>query len=297
MNQDEILSRPTRAISAAQREAYFRDGFVALLGFLDAAWLARLRETTADFVEESRTCTASNEKFDLEPDHSAAAPRLRRLSFPVDHHATYRQLAFDSPIADVVEDLLGPDFCYHHSKLNFKWSGGGEQVHWHQDIQFWPHTDYSPLTLGIYLEDVDDSMGPMGLVPGSHRGPLYDLCDASGRWTGHIAAADLTGIDTQRAVYPTGPAGTITVHNCCVVHGSAPNLSTRVRPLLLQTYYAADAFPLMGVGTNGLGRYANRLVRGTRPRHFSVGGRRQPVAPDWSGGYTSIFAVQGEKTD
>jgi hypothetical protein len=46
----------------------------------------------------------------------------------------------------------------------------------------------------------------------------------------------------ERAVYPTGPAGTVTVHNCRTVHGSAPNLSDQERPLLLQTYAPADAF-------------------------------------------------------
>ena len=61
----------------------------------------------------------------------------------------------------VAEDLLGADVSFHHSKLNFKWGGGGQEIKWHQDIQFWPHTNYSPLTIGCYLEDVDDAMGPM----------------------------------------------------------------------------------------------------------------------------------------
>ena len=73
-----------------------------------------------------------------------------------------------------------------------------------------------------------------------------------------------------------------------------PNRSPRSRPLLLQTYAAADAYPLLTVGTNGAGgRIINVLLRGERPRWMEVGARRMPVAPDWSkGGYTSIFNVQ-----
>jgi hypothetical protein len=41
---------------------------------------------------------------------------------------------------DLVADLLGPDLRFHSSKLNFKWSAGGDAVRWHQDIQAWPHT-------------------------------------------------------------------------------------------------------------------------------------------------------------
>ena len=37
---------------------------------------------------------------------------------------------------DVVAVPLGPDLKFHHSKLNFKAARGGEEVKWHQDIQF-----------------------------------------------------------------------------------------------------------------------------------------------------------------
>ena len=56
-----------------------------------------------------------------------------------------------SPLADIIADLVGPDVKFHHSKLNYKWAQGGEEVKWHYDISFWPHTNYSPLTVGTYL--------------------------------------------------------------------------------------------------------------------------------------------------
>ena len=52
----------------AQREAYQRDGFLVLPGFVDAAWLERLRSVTAEFIEQSRALTESNRLFDLETD-------------------------------------------------------------------------------------------------------------------------------------------------------------------------------------------------------------------------------------
>ena len=107
--------------------------------------------------------------FDLEPDHTSEHPRVRRLNMPYRQHPTYWEFTSDSPITDVAEDLLGPDVKVHHSKLNFKWSDGGEEVKWHQDIPFYPHTNYGVLAIGVYLEDVDDEMGPMGIVRGSHK--------------------------------------------------------------------------------------------------------------------------------
>jgi ectoine hydroxylase len=292
MTPTQILARAPLVLAQKNRERYFEDGYLLLPKFLNQRWLEQLREVAAAFVEQSRECVESDAKFDIEPGHRADSPKLRRLSFPVDHHKLFRDFAFNSAIVDVAEDLLGPNVCYHHSKLNFKWSHGGEAIKWHQDIQYWPHTDFSPLTIGIYLEDVDDEMGPMGIVPQSHLGPIFSLQNNNGRWVGAIQDEDLKQSNTAGADYLKGPAGSVTIHNCCSVHGSAPNKSPRGRPLLLQTYAGGDSFPLQTVGTNGLGQYANTMIRGARPQAVNINGRSIPVAPDYSGGYTSIMDIQ-----
>ena len=53
---------------------------------------------------------------------------------------------------------------------------------WHQDIQYWPHTNYSPLTIGVYMDDVGDEQGPLAVVPGSQDGDLYSLYDGKDQW-------------------------------------------------------------------------------------------------------------------
>lgn len=282
-------------ITEEQRLAYERDGYLLLAGFVGDGWLARLREAADRFVERSRSMTRSDKVLDLEPGHTAEQPRLRRLISPVDHDEAFRSFALEGPAAQLAAAILGGTARYHHSKLNYKASDGGAQIDWHQDIQFWPHTDFTPLTIGVYLDDVDDQMGPMGIVPRSHTGELFDLFDDDGRWSGSIRPADLARVPLDTAHFLTGPAGSVTVHNCCAVHGSVPNDSQRPRPLLLQTYSAAGSFPLLGVGTNGrTGGYAGVLVgAGAAPTSIEVAGRRLRAAPDWSrGGYTTIFEAQ-----
>ena len=134
----------------------------------------------------------------------------------------------------------------------------------------------------------------MGIVPGSHAGELYDLTGADGRWTGSLSETDVARAAVDTADYLQGPAGSVTVHNCCALHGSAVNRSDRMRPLLLQTYAPADSYPLLGVGTNGVaGRSAHKLIRGSAPSSLTIGGRSMPAAPDWfRGAYTSIFDYQ-----
>ena len=230
-----------QVLSPDQRRSYEEDGFIFLPGLIDPEWLDRLRAATAEFVDASRAMTESTRLIDLEKGHSADTPRLRRLVSPADLHDTFWEFVSTSVLVEIACDLLGPDLKFHHSKLNFKAPHGGEEVKWHQDIQFWPHTNYGPLTIGVFLEDVEPGMGNVGFVPGSHRGPLFDQYDGED-WVGCLNEGDVTRVGVEDARYPHGPAGSVTVHNCRTVHGSEPNTSDRERPLLLQTYAPADAF-------------------------------------------------------
>ena len=72
-----------------------------------------------------------------------------------------------SILADIAADLVGPDVKFHSSKLNYKWPGAGELVKWHQDIPAWPHTNYSLVTLGVYLENITEDNGPLVCIPDS----------------------------------------------------------------------------------------------------------------------------------
>ncbi len=275
-------------LSNEQRRHYDDEGWLTIPGLVDDAWLARLRAVTDEFVDMSRELTESNVLFDLDRGHSAEQPRLRRLSSPTDLHPTYWELASQSVLVDVVVDLIGPNVKFHHSKLNFKAARGGEEVKWHQDIQFWPHTNYDLLTIGVFLEDVEPGMGEVGFVPGSHRGPLYDLYGPDGRWTGALRDDDVPRARVDTAAFPVGPAGSITVHHCRTVHGSAPNTSDRARPLLLQTYAAADALSYTDLVRQS--PHGEELIRGEAPRWARHDPRPCLLPPN--GPYRPIFAAQ-----
>lgn len=282
----------TAVLSQAQRQHYQRNGWLAVPGLVGSEWLERLRTTTDEFVDASRELTESDILYDLDVGHSPDEPRLRRLSSPTDLHETYWEFASQSVITDVAVDLLGPDVKFHHSKLNFKAPRGGEEVKWHQDIQFWPHTNYDLLTIGVFLEDVEAGMGEVGFVSGSHDGPLFDLYDEDDRWVGALRDDDVERAGVGAAEYPVGPAGSITVHNCRTVHGSAPNRSDHPRPLLLQTYAAADAFSYTDLVTQS--PHGEELIRG-EPARWARHDPRPCLMPP-TGPYRPIFAVQQGET-
>src|SRR2546428_1486422 len=173
-----------RYLTDAQIAGYHRDGYLAVPRLIDKDRVEALRRLTAAFVERSRTVTRSDAIYDLDPRHTAAAPVLRRIKTPADNDPLYRWLAFDSPIVDVVTELLGPSIRFHHSKLNLKGSHVGAPVEVHQDAAFYPHSNDDVLAVGLLLDDATAENGAMAGLPGSHRGPSHTHFDPHGRLAG-----------------------------------------------------------------------------------------------------------------
>ncbi len=291
MSPEDILTHPANALSQAQREFYFENGFVAVDGLVPSEWVKRLTVRSDAFLQESQSITKSNEAFDLGPNHSPEQPHVRRLRATVDRHPEFWDFACNSVFSDVAADLVGPDVKFHSAKLNYKWPGAGEIVHWHQDIPAWPHTNYSPVTLGVYLDTVRPEHGPLLCVPGSHEGPLFRHDNYDGSWRGIIADEELSQIDLKGAAALTGGPGTLVAINCRTIHGSQANRSASVRPLLLYVYSSADAFSWMPSPTPT--SHTGEIVRGKPARTAHLDPRPCPVPPNWAEhGYGSIFSAQ-----
>ena len=61
---------------------------------------------------------------------------------------------------------------------------------------------------------------PLGIIAGSHKGPLFDQYNEDNQWIGCLSDEDAMQLDRSRETYLPGPAGSITIHNCRTVHGS-----------------------------------------------------------------------------
>ena len=325
----EVRATPCKVITEEQREHYLEHGYLVLPGFVGGDTLAGLRAATDEVVARSAAYTRDTtlplgqedpedvlvDKLMLAEGHTADNPMVTRLSAPVEVSDVYWQFA-SGLAADVAEDLLGPNVRFHHSKLNFKWPRSRERIHWHQDIQFWPHTNYTPLTIGLYLNDTTEDMGPMRIVPLSTHDDLFPLVDDdTGEFTGVLSESQLAtlrgpgggedreaggdGGSLSAAVSTAGPAGTLTIHNARCVHSSLANITDAPRPLLLQTFASTSAAMIMA-GTNGVHRRSAKgtpVVRGKEEGMAVFDCRPLPMAPDFSAGYQSPFIKADANTD
>ena len=264
-------------LSQTQIEEFRRDGAIVVEDAVSPQALAALRAVFDGWVEDSRDHTEAygeisdgRPRFDLERDHTADAPALRRVASPNDISPEYAEAAFDSAIADMAADLIGPDVRFHHAKVNSKLPHSTTVVKWHQDFPFDPHSNDDTLTALLFLDDVTMENGPLMVATGSHLGPLHSLWH-DGVFTGAVApeVAD----DFAKIAHPcTGPAGSACLMHSRVAHASSANTSDAARTLYIVTYAAADAARLAPVAVPSPD--CGRMVRGSEP------GRIRAVAFD-----------------
>ena len=237
-----------RRLDSNQREQFWRDGYLIVENAIGEELLRRLRADFGKWVEESRAHSTNfgetidgRPRFDLEPGHSASQPALRRVNSPTEVSDAYYRATVESPVADCVADLIGPNVKLHHTKVNSKLPGGSTAVKWHQDFPFTPHTNDDLVTALLMVDDVTDDNGPLEVMPGSHRGEIHRLWHA-GVFTGAVDETVAARCSSERVVC-TGKAGSVCLMHTRLLHGSAPNRSDQPRTLHISVYSAEDALP------------------------------------------------------
>ncbi|MBG06248.1 MAG: phytanoyl-CoA dioxygenase [Rhodospirillaceae bacterium] len=248
-------------LSADQVAFYQENGYLVLHNALPSETVARYGEIVDEWTASAVGVEASDNFYDLEDSHTPDAPRVRRFKWPVRNHPEFDALARSEKVIDILTPLIGPAMrlCPAENKINIKAPKYGAAVEWHQDWAFYPHTNDDLLAIGIALDDCEEVNGPLMVIPGSHKRPIYDH-HAGDFFCGAIDP-DASGIDFSKAVALTGKRGTMTIHHARTLHGSALNTSEMPRRLLLIMYAAADAWPLLGV--SDIAEFNSDLVSGT----------------------------------
>ena len=269
-----------------QIDFYHEQGYLGVEGVLSKDEVLALRRVTDEFVELSRMVKEHTDVFDLEPGHTAENPKLRRLKSPIGQHKVYDNTMRHEKILDIVSQLIGYGLRCNGNKLNMKQPGYGSPVEWHQDWSFYPHTNDDLLAVGVAIDDMTEENGPLLVIPGSHKGPIYDH-----HLDGHFCGAVTDPAFSDKAAVPVMvKAGGITIHHVRMLHGSVANTSKHPRRLLLFQYCALDAWPLMGV--KDYESFNESIVRGEPsnvPRVTEVP-VRMPLPPPLKSG--SIYESQ-----
>lgn len=140
-------------------------------------------------------------------------------------------------ITGAAVDLMKVPEAVFVQDISFFKPVGSIEVPWHQDFSFWPFDRWGNLSIWIALEDMDEDMGVLRYLEGSHReGPLGII----------EVDRDIRDVYPQlRELKEAGgkamKAGDAQAHWDVTVHGSAVNTGARRRSALSLRFHRPDA--------------------------------------------------------
>ena len=236
-------------LSQNQKKQFWSDGFLLVENAINDRQLENLKKTFLDWVNESRNYKTDygetmdgRPRFDLQPGHSSDVPGLRRIQSPEEISEVFADVMRNGRSVDMCAELIGQGIRFHHGKVNSKLPGTATKVNFHQDFPFEPMTNDDMITCLLFIDDVTLENGPLEVVPGTHKGPLYSHWH-NGIFTGSVSD-EILAEHEDKIIRCTGKAGSVCLMHASLLHGSAPNLSNKSRTLYISTYYAEDAVEL-----------------------------------------------------
>lgn len=133
-------------------------------------------------------------------------------------------------LADVAEDLLGPDVVCWGSSFFTKRAHDPRFVSWHQDTTYYGLEPPESVTAWVAFTRSDATSGCMRFIPGSHA--AAEVLPHEETWSSENLLArgqTINGIDPSTALSMPLEPGQMSVHHNMTVHSSEPNRSGHAR--------------------------------------------------------------------
>jgi non-heme Fe2+,alpha-ketoglutarate-dependent halogenase len=194
-----------------QLERFRTNGVVFPIPVLTAAEAGRFRRS----FQELEQCAQGPQKY----------AAFTHLFFPWAY-----ELASHPRVAAAAAGILGPDILIDGTLFLCKHAFDGTFAPWHQDGHYsgW-HTTPS-VTAWVALTDSTVDNGCLRVIPGSHTASLHPhQMIVDDKTLSDCAPQIEMEVDERRALYITLRPGEMSLHNNCIIHGSAPNHSGEER--------------------------------------------------------------------
>ena len=245
---------------------HYRDaGYCLFRDVLTAAEIAAIRTE----LDQSLADLPERQVVYKDGEHKEVDARPEYMTEPHPKSAFWMNVCRHPRVLDAVESVLGRDLILIMSHLIVKRPEDGLPVAWHQDNTYWHSVDGTDVgTVWLAIDDTDVTNGCMQVIPCTHEGyPEMPKVQTDG--------GDLLGLTVEvtpameaAAVPLEMMAGSLSIHDSFVLHGSEANISARRRAAYTIRYANANTVivdtdqhwvPVYLVRGEG-GRHANRYV-------------------------------------
>ena len=129
-------------------------------------------------------------------------------------------------VLDAIESILGPNLILVYSSVFIKPPASPVKVGWHQDNTYWPSVHGTDvITLWLAVDDADAANSAMKVIPGSHRGwNELETVDSGADQMLHRSVPVSRELE-ESAVTLEMTAGSLSIHDSFILHGSDRNRS------------------------------------------------------------------------
>ncbi len=220
--------------STNQDPAHYTDeGYCLFQDILSADEIAAARNQLDETIREMpERITVYKDGGDQE-----VAARPEYLTEPHAKNDFWLKLCQHPRILDAVESVLGEDLILIMSHLIVKPPHDGLPVAWHQDNTYWHSVQGTDVaTVWLAIDDTDEENGCMKVIPRSQDGyPEMEKMSTGGNDLLGLTV-DVTSEMEAAAVPLEMSAGSLSIHDSFIVHGSNANTSDRRRAAYTMRY-------------------------------------------------------------
>jgi len=262
-------------LSSEQVRHYDQQGYLVLENVFNAAELSALQRETRHLLAHQGAL--ADETVITEP----GSREVRSIFAIHEQNPLMARLAADKRLAGIASFLLDDQVYVHQSRLNYKPGFTGKEFYWHSDFETWHAEDGMPqmraLSMSVLLADNTPDNGPLMVIPGSHRSFVACVGETPDDHYRESLKKQEYGVPDEQSlaslardhgiVAPVGPAGTVILFDCNMMHGSNGNITPFPR---------SNAFLVFNAVANRLGK----PFAAAAPRPEFVAARKfAPVSP------------------
>lgn len=224
---------PDSPLTEQQLSRFERDGFLVIENLFSAEEVAVFKAELQRMSKDPKVLEAPTAI--REPDSGA----LRSVFAIHRDNPLFARVARDERTAGLVRHLLDGDIYVHQSRLNLKPGFKGKEFYWHSDFETWHIEDGMPLpralSISVSLTDNTPHNGPLLVMPGSHK--HYVVCEGEtppdnyqmslqAQEVGVPSDENLAWLANDGGLVDTaGPAGSVLIFDCNLMHGSNSNIT------------------------------------------------------------------------
>jgi ectoine hydroxylase len=221
-------------LTPEQLKSFEEDGFLWIEGLLTDSEVENYRNEMDRMISDEAIRDSEVSIIEKESQNVRSIFEIHKRS------ETFKRLAQDKRLADAARQIVGSDVYIHQSRINLKQEMHGAGFFWHSDFETWHTEDGLPrcrtVSASVALTENNEFNGPLMVVPGSHKtfvscvGETPENNFESSLKQQELGTPDLASlkqlVDRSPGITaPKGPAGSVLLFDCNIMHASTENLS------------------------------------------------------------------------